>query len=260
MNNLRVTLVQTDIIWQNINENLNHIESLLKQKTLSTDLIILPEMFNTGFTMEPDKVSEDMNGTTVTFLRRIAQEHNADIAGSIPVKENNNFYNRLVWVKPDGALFTNDKRHLFRMGGEDKIYTAGDALLTVNLNGWKIRPFICYDLRFPVWSRNSGLEYDLAIYSANWPAKRDFHWETLLRARAIENQCYVAGVNRTGSDGNRIVYNGKSTVIDYYGNILYSADDSESVYTIELSRSELLAYRESFPAWKDGDEFTLSEP
>ncbi len=258
MENLKVTIVQTEIFWQNVEENLNHIESLIKQKTLSTDLILLPEMFNTGFTMEPEKVSEDMNGVTVNFLMRMSREVNADIAGSIAVKENGLYFNRIIWVKQGGEIFTYDKRHLFRMAGEEKVFSSGNSHLTVNLKGWRIRPFICYDLRFPVWSRNSGVEYDLAIYSANWPAKRDFHWETLLRSRAIENQCYVAGVNRTGSDGNGIAYNGKSTMIDYYGNILYTADDSESVYTIELSHSELLAYRESFPAWMDGDEFTLS--
>ena len=171
--------------------------------------------------------------------------------------ENDVFYNRLIWVKPDGKIFTYDKKHLFRMGGEDKVYTPGGTHLTVDLKGWRIRPFICYDLRFPVWSRNSGMEYDLAVYSANWPAARDFHWEILLRARAIENLCYVAGVNRTGHDRNKISYNGKSSVIDYYGNVMYCTDINESVKTIELSYADLSAYRESFPAWMDSDRFEL---
>lgn len=258
MNNLKITIVQSEIIWHNAEKNLIHIETLIKKNNSESDLIVLPEMFNTGFTMAPSEVSEDMNGSTVIFLRRLTREFNADIAGSIPVKENGVFYNRLVWVKPDGELFTYDKRHLFRMGGEEKVYSPGNSNITVNLNGWKIRPFICYDLRFPVWTRNCGLEYDLAIFSANWPASRDFHWETLLRARAIENQCYVAGVNRTGRDGNSITYNGKSTVIDYYGNIIYTAGGNECVNTVELSYSDLLSYRKKFPAWEDSDGFNFS--
>jgi len=258
MKNLTITIVQSEIIWHDAKANLSHLENIIKRNYTHTDLIILPEMFNTGFTMKPSDAGENMNGAAVSFLRRMAKEINADITGSIAIKENGLFYNRLVWAKPGGELFTSDKRHLFRMGGEDKVYSPGNSHLTVDLNGWKIRPFICYDLRFPVWSRNYALQYDLAIYPANWPAKRDFHWETLLRARAIENQCYVAGINRTGSDGNGIVYNGKSAVIDFCGNGKYTADESESVSTVELSHEELLSYRESFPAWKDGDEFTLS--
>ena len=257
MKNLKITLVQPEIIWHKIPENLNHLEYLIKKNNPESDLIILPEMFNTGFTMKPSEVSEDMNGDTIKFLLRLSREISSDMTGSIPVKENGVFYNRIVWVKPGGEIFTYDKRHLFRMGGEDKVYSPGGSHLTVNINGWNIRPFICYDLRFPVWSRNCGMEYDVAIFSANWPAVRDFHWETLLRARAIENQCYVAGVNRTGHDGNRIAYNGKSAVIDYYGNIMYSADESECVKTVELPYSGLETYRKNFPAWEDGDKFKL---
>jgi len=255
--NLRITVVQSNISWHNANENLDNVESLLKQNKLSTDLIILPEMFNTGFTMRPSEIGESMEGLSVNFLKRMAREVNADITGSIAVNENNSFFNRLVWARPDGEIFTYDKRHLFRMAGEEKVYSPGTELLTVNLNGWKIRPFICYDLRFPVWTRNRGLEYDLAVFTANWPASRERHWEALLRARAIENQCYVAGVNRTGADGNGVLYNGKSAVIDYYGKTKFQADENASITTVGLSHLELAEYRNSFPAWMDGDRFTL---
>ncbi len=257
MNALKITLIQSEISWHNRSENLNHIESLIKKNNLQTDLIVLPEMFNTGFTMNPTEVSEEMDGVTVDFLIRIARETQADITGSIAVNENGKYYNRLIWIKPDGEILTYDKRHLFRMGGEDKVYTQGGSLLTVDLKGWRIRPFICYDLRFPVWSRNSGIEYDLAVFTANWPAARDLHWDILLRARAIENQCYVAGVNRTGRDGNGVNYNGRSSVIDYYGKTLFQGEADECVHTITLSHSELIGYRESFPAWMDSDRFEL---
>ena len=259
LENLKLTIMQTEIVWHEINENLDHIESLIKKENLSTDLIILPEMFNTGFTMKPEELSEDMNGPSVSFLRRMAREVNADIAGSIAIKENGCYYNRLLWVKPEGDLFTYDKRHLFRMSGEEKIYTPGSSLITVNLNGWKIRPFICYDLRFPAWIRNKSLEYDLAIFVFNWPTSRDVHGDILLRARAIENQCYVVGVNRTGLDGNGLEYSGRSTVIDYYGDIIHRADRNESIFTVELFYDEMESYRESFPAWMDGDQFELKD-
>jgi len=255
--NLKITIIQSNIVWQNIKDNLDHLESLIKENNVSSDLIILPEMFNTGFTMEPEKVSEEMNGDTVNFIKRLSHELGADITGSIPVRENGLYYNRLLWAKPKNKLFTYDKRHLFRMAGEGKIYSSGNSHLTINLNGWKIRPFICYDLRFPVWSRNSEMGYDIAVFTANWPAARDSHWDTLLRARAIENQCYVAGVNRIGRDGNGIDYNGRSAVIDYCGNTIFNADNKECVQTVELSYSDLSAYRESFPAWMDSDGFTL---
>lgn len=257
MNDLNITLFQSDTIWHNINENLQHIETILKQNDPQTDLIILPEMFNTGFTMHPDRVSEDMNGLTVNFLRRTAKIYNADIAGSIAIKENGFYYNRLLWIKPDGTVFTYDKRHLFRMAGEDKIYSPGNSKLIVNLNGWKIAPFICYDLRFPVWSRNYKNGYDVAVFTANWPAARDNHWDALLRARAIENQCYAAGINRSGKDGNEISYSGRSAVIDFYGTTIFQADENECLKTVTLSYDALTSYRNSFPAWMDSDKFEI---
>ena len=257
MENLTITLIQSDITWHDAEKNLKRLESVFSNIKTATDLIILPEMFTTGFTMIPEEVSEPMNGKTVNFLRRFSRELGTDITGSVVISENNRFYNRLIWVRPDGMTLTYDKRHLFRMAGEEKIYSPGSDLLTVELKGWRIRPFICYDLRFPVWSRNAGMKYDLAIYTANWPAKRKLHWDLLLQARAVENQCYVAGVNRSGTDGNDISYSGRSAVIDFAGKIISRCGDIECVETVELSGAELLAYRETFPAWKDCDKFKI---
>jgi len=257
LKNLKITIVQPDTAWQNIDENLDRLETLIRRNSVSSDLIILPEMFSTGFTMSPSEAAEEMNGPSVKFLLRLSKELNTDITGSIAIRENNVYYNRVVWAKPGGEIFTYNKRHLFRMAAEHKVYEGGTSLLTVELDGWRIRPFVCYDLRFPVWTRNSGAEYDLALFISNWPASRSYHWDTLLRARAIENQCYVAGINRTGSDGNNLIYNGMSSVIDYCGNVMHRAGDSECVQTVELSFSGLVSYRETFPAWKDSDSFKI---
>ncbi len=258
MKNLTVTIVQPDTAWHNVDKNLELLESMIKRNSAVSDLIVLPEMFSTGFTMTPADSSEQMDGRSLKFLLRTAHDLNADITGSIAISENGNYYNRVVWVKPGGEIFTYDKRHLFRMSGEEKIYTGGNSHLTVELKGWKIRPFVCYDLRFPVWTRNPVKEYDLAIFISNWPAARSYHWDTLLRARAIENQCYVAGVNRTGTDGNGVSYSGMSSVINFRGEVLFQGDDSEYVKTVSLSYTDLAAYRESFPAWKDSDDFEIT--
>lgn len=257
MENLSITIIQSDIAWHNIEKNISLLQSVIEKIKNKTDLIILPEMFTTGFTMVPAGVCQTMNGTAVSFLKKTAAEYKTDITGSAVICENGNFYNRLIWARPDGTIHTYDKRHLFRMAGEDKIYTPGNSLLTVELKGWKIRPFICYDLRFPVWCRNGNLDYDLAIYSANWPAKRESHWDMLLQARAVENQCYVAGVNRAGTDGNGVQYSGRSAVIDFTGNLITRCGDRECTETVELSHSELVSFRESFPAWKDSDKYKI---
>lgn len=257
MKNLTVTVVQPYTVWHNIDKNLDLLESMIDKCSPSSDIIVLPEMFSTGFTMAPAEASEQMDGPSVKFLLRMARDLNADITGSIAISENGNYYNRVLWVKPGGEIFTYDKRHLFRMSGEEKIYTGGNSLLTIEYYGWKIRPFVCYDLRFPVWTRNPGMEYDLALFISNWPASRSYHWDSLLRARAIENQCYVAGVNRTGTDGNSLLYNGMSSVINFRGEVLFQADNSECVKSVELSYYDLAAYRESFPAWKDSDNFEI---
>jgi omega-amidase len=257
MQNLKITLIQTDISWHNKVANIERFNELIKHHGKGSDLIILPEMFTTGFTMKPMEYAENMDGPAVIQMSGWSDEINADIAGSMIIKEEDKFLNRLVWTKPGGKILFYDKRHLFRMAGEEKVYNSGNKNLTVELKGWKLRPFICYDLRFPVWSRNKNLEYDVAVYSANWPEKRSRHWKSLLRARAIENQCYVIGVNRIGIDGGGISYSGDSTVIDFEGNILFEKSHKECVYTIELSFAELQKYRDSFPAWKDADEFSI---
>jgi omega-amidase len=218
MQNLIVTFIQTELVWEDIQANLEMLDEKIGAIENPTDLILLPEMFSTGFSMNPVGLAETMHGNTVAWMIKKATEKSADIAGSLMVEEDGCYFNRLIWAKPDGRVLTYDKRHLFRMTGEEKVYSAGSHRLTVELKGWRIRPFICYDLRFPVWMRNSDNPYDLAIVIANWPASREIQWQTLLRARAIENQSYVIGVNRVGVGGKQIEYNGYSCVVDYQGN------------------------------------------
>jgi len=259
MNSLKVTLIQTDPAWRNIPENIGRLDSLIEEISEPSDLIILPEMFSTGFTMEPQGLAETMTGPTVLQMTRWSKKAGADICGSIIIEEGGRYYNRLIWAKPDGAVLTYDKRHLFRMSGEHEVYTAGDKLCTIDICGWKVRPLICYDLRFPVWSRNAGNAYDLLIVVANWPEKRAEHWKTLLRARAIENQCYAIGVNRVGVDGNHIAYSGNSAVIDFTGTTLWEKSHAACIQTVELSLDKLHAWREEFPAWRDADDFRIME-
>lgn len=258
MQDLIITLIQTDLIWENKEKNLSHFESKINSIKEDTNLVILPEMFSTGFSMDPEKLTELMNGPTIQWMQKISTNRKIDICGSVIVKEKDNYLNRLIWVKPTGALFIYDKRHLFRMGNEQDVYSSGNKLITVELNGWKIRPLVCYDLRFPVWSRNvGGNDYDLLIYVANWPDKRTHHWKSLLTARAIENQAYVAGVNRIGSDGNNVSYCGDSMIVDPLGKTLALLRNQDAIHTERLSRRILTNYREKFPAWKDGDRFEI---
>ncbi len=257
MRNLRITLVQAGIAWHDAGKNLERFDAVIRGIDGPTDCIILPEMFTTGFTMRPAEIAEEMSGPSVERMRRWADLRGADVAGSLVIREGARFYNRLVWARPGGDIVTYDKRHLFRMAGEDGVYSAGDAVVTVDLGGWKVRPFICYDLRFPVWTRNPGCAYDAAVFVASWPAQRASHWKALLRARAVENQCYVAGVNRVGTDGNGVSYAGDSCVIDCAGNGVIDMGGEEGVRTVELSRAALREYRASFPAWKDADPFRL---
>ncbi|MBN1408858.1 MAG: amidohydrolase [Calditrichaceae bacterium] len=258
MQDLIITLIQTDLIWENKEKNLTHFKDKIYSIMEDTDLIILPEMFSTGFSMNPAKLAEPMDGPTVNWLQKISADQKTDICGSVIIKEDGKYFNRLIWTKPDGSLFIYNKRHLFRMGNEPDVYSAGEKLITVELKEWKIRPLICYDLRFPVWARNtSGSEYDLLIYVANWPDKRTHHWKSLLTARAIENQAYVAGVNRIGSDGNNVSYSGDSMIVDPLGKTLAFLRNQDSIHTERLSKRHLLDYRERFPAWKDGDKFEI---
>jgi len=198
-----------------------------------------------------------MNGRAVAWLRETARHAAAAVVGSIIVADNGRYYNRLCWVDPSGEMATYDKKHLFRYAGEDKVYTAGRASLLVELNGWKIRPFVCYDLRFPAWIRNMTSAYDLALFIANWPQRRAEHWKVLLQARAIENQTFVIGLNRIGTDGNGLYHSGESSVIDPVGNILFRSAHAPCIFTLTLERSRLDDYRQRFPVWKDADQFLL---
>ena len=259
MSDLTVTLVQTALHWQNSAQNRQMLEDKIRQINRETDLVILPEMFTTGFTMEAPKFAEDMEGPTIQWMKELSGQLKIHLTGSLIIKENNHYFNRLIWATETGKIVFYDKRHLFRMAGEHKVYSAGNQIVTIELKGWQIRPFICYDLRFPVWSRNVRLAYDVAVYIANWPERRRHAWRTLLQARAAENQAYVIGVNRTGVDGLGIRYSGDSMVVDPVGNILNDLKNEEQVLTCKLARTQLEQFREKFPTWKDADEFHLHD-
>jgi omega-amidase len=254
MQDLTITLVQTHLEWEDIDANLELFDTRIDDIKVPTDLIILPEMFSTGFSMNAESLAEEMGGKAVTWLRNKSVEKNTVITGSVMVREAGRFFNRLVWARPDGKLITYDKKHLFRYAGEEKVYTAGRHPVTVDLNGWRIRPFICYDLRFPIWVRNLNQAYDLAVFVANWPAKRAAHWRALLRARAIENQAFVAAVNRVGTDGNGFEYSGHSALIDPTGEVIFEEENKACVPTLQLNYKVLTNYRTQFPAWMDADE------
>jgi predicted amidohydrolase len=258
MQDLNVTLIQTELDWENIPANLSRFEKLVQRIEADTDLIVLPEMFSTGFSMNADRLAETMQGDSPAWMRAASEKLHTDMVASIMIREDDRFYNRLLWAKPEGELIVYDKRHLFRMTGEHDVYTSGDQNVLAELKGWKIRPFICYDLRFPAWTRNKDKRFDLALFIANWPAARSKHWKILLQARAIENQVYVVGVNRIGADGNGVYHSGDSSVIDPIGNILFQTGHSGCIRTVRLDGDVLQDYRRRFPAWKDGDRFELT--
>ena len=257
MQDLKVALVQSDLFWLDPQKNREHFERKITRLKGKADLIVLPEMFTTGFTMEAENHAEPMSGPTVRWMQSLAETTGAVIAGSLIIEENGAYFNRFIWAQPQGALAWYDKRHLFRMAGEHEVYSAGRQLTTVELNGWRICLFVCYDLRFPVWSRNVNLQYDAAIYVANWPQRREHAWRILLQARAAENQAYVIGVNRVGADGLGIRYSGQSMVVDPVGNITIDLADQETEAVTTLSRAHLEHFREKFPAWKDADRFEI---
>jgi len=253
MRDLKVTVIQEELVWEDIEANIAVFDKKLDGLNAKTDLIVLPEMFTSGFSMNTAKLAQTMSGSAVTWLLEKAGAIKADIVSSVIIKEQGHFFNRLLWVKPDGSLMSYDKRHLFRMAGEDKVYTAGNQKLIVELHGWKFSPFICYDLRFPIWTRNLNNAFDATIFIANWPEVRAHHWKSLLRARAIENQCYTIGVNRLGTDGNNISYSGDSSIIDPLGNISFQSAYTSCTYTTELSAATLEMVRKQFPVWMDAD-------
>lgn len=252
---LRVVLVQPNLVWESPEVNRAGLEGLIREK--SGDLFVLPEMFTTGFSMRPSAFCETEDGPSLLWMKSMAKEKEAAFVGSLIIEENANFYNRLFFVYPDGSYKTYDKRHLFTLAGEDKFYAQGDKSLLVDYEGWKIKPLVCYDLRFPVWARNTE-GYDILIYVANWPEKRIHAWSSLLTARAIENQCYVVGVNRVGDDGNGMTHIGKSVAIDPFGENLLSFEDlEESAKEIVLSSESLLQVRERFRFLQDTDDFEI---
>lgn len=248
---MNITLVQTKLHWEKIEANLEMFSQKL-QNLPQTDLIILPEMFTTGFSMNAAPLAEEMGASAMQWMEKQASKHQAVITGSLIIKEHDNFYNRLIWMRPDGSYEYYDKKHLFTMAKEEETYTAGDKKVIIEYMGFKICPLICYDLRFPVWNRNKE-DYDLAIYVANWPAKRSYHWRSLLLARAIENQCYVAAVNRVGDDGKDFHYSGDSALIDPAGEIIYQKTEEEDIFQTNISLSHIQEVRKKLPFLKDRD-------
>lgn len=294
MSTLTISTIQTNLIWEEKSANLRLLEQKISAIEEKTEIVVLPEMFSTGFSMNPGQLAEEMDGETVRWMQRVSYENGIILTGSVIIKEAGEFFNRLVWMLPNGQNGHYDKRHLFAYAGEDEKYKPGNKRLIASVKGWKINLQVCYDLRFPVWSRNrvfdfaqtdsaqtdsaqtdsaqtghtstsanSGTgplrvpEYDVLIYVANWPERRSHAWKTLLCARAIENQCYVIGVNRVGTDGNNIYHSGNSLVIDPLGQVLYHMADEEDIFTIALQKEKLEEVREKFPFWKDADSFNI---
>jgi len=260
MQNITVSLIQTELFWEDIQANLAMLDTKIDTISEKTDIIILPEMFTTGFTMNAGKLAESMNGSAVSWIAAKARQKNTHILGSVIIEEDKKYFNRLLFAKPDGEIITYDKKHLFRMAGEHNVFSAGNRHLTVTVNGWKLRTFICYDLRFPVWCRNIENRYDAAIFVADWPARRALHWKTLLPARAVENQSYVIGVNRVGEDGNGLTYSGDSSIVDPLGNILFTQADIPCIHTATLDYDRIREYRETFAAWQDADRDAILFP
>ncbi len=263
LEDLKVTIIQTLLHWENPNANRKHFENKINSISEETDLIVLPEMFTTGFTMQPNLHAEKNGTETLNWLQKLASKKKCVITGSVCIEENGQYFNRLYWVKPDGTYNEYNKRHLFRMAGEDQHYVAGTNKIICEIKGWKICPLICYDLRFPVFSRNTwdeniNAEYDLLLYVANWPAVRSFPWSSLLVARAIENQSYVIGLNRIGEDGNNFPHSGDSAILNPRGEKISSTlPNQDSVETISLNYEYLVNFRKQFPVGMDADSFYL---
>jgi omega-amidase len=274
MSTLTITTIQSNLFWEDKAANLQMFEQKIKNITDKIEIVVLPEMFSTGFSMQPKLFAETMDGETVEWMKRVSNENGIVLTGSVMIEKEGNYYNRLIWMLPNGQYGYYDKRHLFAYGEEDKHYAAGSKRLIASVKGWKINLQVCYDLRFPVWSRNRvfdsaqttvqktstplSAEYDVLIYVANWPEKRSHAWKTLLCARAIENQCYVVGVNRVGDDGKNIHYSGNSLVIDPMGQVLYHMADEEDINTITITKEKLEEVRIKFPFLNDADEFIIN--
>ena len=273
MSTLRFSIIQTSLFWEDKGANLDLLGQKIMGITEPTEIIVLPEMFNTGFSMQPEKFAETMDGPSVDWMRRMSAATKSIITGSLIISENGNYFNRLIWMLPNGQFGFYDKRHLFAFAGEDQHYTPGNKRLIASVKGWKINLQICYDLRFPVWARQSPAiinndveksssnemapEYDVLLYVANWPEKRSHAWKTLLTARAIENQCFTIGVNRVGLDGNNIAHSGNSMIVGPLGEVLYHCAYEEDIFHISLQKEEIDNTRSKFPFWKDADFFHI---
>lgn len=262
---LHITLVQSDLKWEDKQANLDAFEQKITSHSEKMEVVLLPEMFNTGFSMRPSEFAEPMDGASVEWMRRMAKENKIILGGSLMIKEGDAYYNRFVWMLPNGEYGVYDKRHLFAYAGEDAEYTSGNKRLIASVKGWRLNLQVCYDLRFPVWARQTvpsadeeRPEYDVLVYVANWPEKRVHAWRTLLQARAIENQCYVVGVNRVGNDGNNIHYPGESVVINALGEPLKKAGNAEEIFTCSLSYADLNEVRTKLPFLKDADPFIIA--
>jgi len=286
MSTLTITTIQTNLYWEDKAANLHMLEHKISNIKEKTEVVVLPEMFSTGFSMKPELLAETMEGETVQWMKRIAVEKKIILTGSVIIAGNGQtdaeltgqtgtirpcYYNRLIWMQPNGQYGVYDKRHCFAFAGEDEHYTAGTKRLIASVKGWRINLLVCYDLRFPVWARQTSSpnpspqaekggtapEYDVLIYVANWPERRIHAWKTLLQARAIENQCYVVGVNRVGDDANNIHYSGESMIVDPLGEVLYTKKEEEDIFTITLDKSHLQTVREKFPFLRDADDFMI---
>lgn len=261
--NIRISLIQTSLFWEDRKQNINHLEGLIGGLKDRTDIIVFPEMFTSGFSLDTTKEVDTMGGETLAWMKKMASDLNAVLCGSLRISEEGKFYNRFVWVQADGEIKHYDKRHLFGFANEDDHFTRGEEKLIINYRGWKILPLVCYDLRFPVWSKNrlvnGEAEYDLLIYTANWPKVRNHVWKNLLIARALENQVFVAGVNRVGLDNNDLEYSGDSSIISPYGGYLSEAQpEHEDIIHSELDYNLLNDFRKKFPVLKDADNFEIS--
>lgn len=262
MSALSFTLIQTSLHWEDRNANLRMLEEKINAIGEKTQVVVLPEMFSTGFSMKPEQLAESMEGETVAWMKRLAAEKKIILTGSVIISEEGRYYNRAIWMLPNGQYGYYNKRHLFAFAGEDGHYTAGTERFVASANGLKVALLVCYDLRFPVWARQQfdeekNFEYDVLICVANWPERRNTAWKTLLQARAIENQCYVIGVNRVGKDGNAVYHSGDSMVISPLGEVLYHNAQGEESFTITLKKEDLDEVRKRFPFWRDADEFQL---
>lgn len=256
---LKVTIVQPDMYWEDKQANLAQYEQYLSSVGEKMEVVVLPEMFSTGFSMAPERLAETMDGSTAQWMKNMARKHTCILTGSLIIEEDGKYYNRLLWVQPDGKMAHYDKRHLFGYAHEDEHYHAGDKRLIVSVKGIRICPMVCYDLRFPVWARNRNEDYDVLLYVANWPERRSLAWKTLLHARAIENQSYVIGVNRVGEDGNNIVYSGDSSVFGPLGEVVWQHSGSAICHTINIHKEVVAQARQQFPFLKDADKFIIPE-